>query len=194
MPYAKRKPGAGPVRPVRHPDDEFGFSWEPDAVDQLWDAHEALQQRNDARPLVRALLQRGLLPRPVRVAFWLWLGDPLPPHPPELSPKDRAMLEAVVAYERTPFKRTKYGRAEKREQRATRVLDTQPPEQPGRWREQGVTEELLLRVAGGKGGRQGMLISNYRDYHDLISFFPDAEPPKRTKNRPPVLTTAPPRR
>jgi hypothetical protein len=176
MPKATRKAGAGCVPPVRHPDDEFEFSWAPDAVDQLMDAHDALAERKDPKPLVRALLQRGLLPRPARAHFRLWLGDPLPPAPPELSPEDQAMLEAVIAYERTPFKRSKHGRTEKREEKAKRVLDAQR-----RWRERGITEKRLTSVADSQG-RQGKLISNYRDYHDLISFFPDEEPPKRSKS------------
>jgi hypothetical protein len=176
MPYAKRKPGAGPVPPVRHPDDEYGFSWAPDAADELMDAADGLQNRNDPRPLVRALLRRGRLPRPARAAFWLWLGEP-PPAPPELSPEDQAMLEAVIAYERMPFRRNAEGvRKEAKWGKAKRVLDAQPL-----WRERGITEERLVQVANGEG-RLGELISNYRDYHDLISLFPDGEPPKRSKS------------
>ena len=87
---ATRKPGAGPIAPGwehgerGHPDDELGFSWVPDATDaedRLAHAAEELQRDNDARPLVKALLDLGLLPDAVRNHFQLWLDGELLPYP-----------------------------------------------------------------------------------------------------------------
>jgi hypothetical protein len=102
-------------------DAEFEFSWEPDAVDELWDAHEALVEHNDAKPLVRALLGRGLLPDAVREGFELWLAGKLPPEP-VLSVSDWHLWEAGQEYRRTEFRLNERGvRCETAKQKAARV-------------------------------------------------------------------------
>jgi hypothetical protein len=120
------RPGARPFVRVLPPDSiaadaEFGFTWAPGADDELWDAHEALVQHNDARPLVRALLGRGLLPDAVREGFALWLAGKLPPEP-VLSVSDWHLWQAAQEYRDTDFRLNKRGaRCETAKQKAERV-------------------------------------------------------------------------
>jgi hypothetical protein len=154
-------------RPKDH-DDEFGekYRWEPDAEDELWDAHDALVEHNDARPLVRALLSQGRLPAKVRQGFQLWLDGKLPPHP-KLKAKDYAVWQAARAYHQTPPLPRAPGEEfeEHRWRQAKRVLETQPLEQPGAWRKAGATPQAVLRVVDCDGS-QYLKIRSWRDAVD----------------------------
>jgi hypothetical protein len=154
MPKARRKPGAGPIPPVRHPDDEFpvGYRWEPDAEDEFAAAACQLLD-NDARPLVRALLHYRLLPQSVRQTCMAWLGEF------KLSPEDQAAWDAACAYRQ---ERTAGVPAKSAKLRAKRVLDTQPSEQPGRWRKLGVEEKTVLRIIN-EDGSQWLRIRSWKD-------------------------------
>ena len=157
MPKATRKPDAGPV--VWY-DDEFGvYSWDPEAEDRLRDAADELLEYNDVRLLIKILLDLNLLPGSVDRSLHQWLLIALRPN---LSPKDRAAWDAAREYGRTPFKRTADKPAESANAKAKRVLDTQPPEEPGRWRKYGVTEKAVLRIAN-TSGSQYLRIRSYSD-------------------------------
>ena len=176
-------------------DDEAGTHWSRLTPGQLTDwrltvAAEALQQHNDARPLVSALLDLNLLPAAVRDDFQAWLDGKLPPDP-TLSTKDWYTLCAVRAYRQTPTLVTEQGkRRESATQKAERVLASQPPEKPGMWRKGGVTAKLLLRVKN-NDGREYLRIRNYLD---AVGLYHGVKPPERTQNRPPNLTTRRPGR
>jgi len=184
MPKAKRKPGAARARFSQHPDaldDEAGTHYRQLKRQQQldWRLADALEQlkQNDARALVRTLLDFGLLSQEMRAGFRQWLGDPPPPPPKELSLKDQATLAAVRAYRRG--KQNSEGVRVASKWTAKRVLDAHP-----RWRDLGVTEDLLLRVHGSRGVRGnkgGREYKRIREYLDAIEFYPDLEPPKRTK-------------
>ena len=72
---------------VQHPDAEdaeAGTHWTQLTPEQLADwrlahAAEALQHHNDARPLVKALLDLNLLPEAARDDFRAWFDGKLPP-------------------------------------------------------------------------------------------------------------------
>jgi hypothetical protein len=196
MPKATRKPGARPVPPF-HPDaegDEAGTHWTQLTPEQLADwrwaaAFDALEQHNDARALVGALLDLGLPPEEVRADLRLWLDGKLPPWP-MLSTKDQYTLRAVAAYRRTPFKRNVGGGIEGAERKAERVLKTQPPEKPGLWRKHGVTASGLLNVKN-CSGNQYLRICKWRN---AVGRLHGADLPGRDQEPPAVLTTRRPRR
>lgn len=170
MPKVKSKPGRVRARALH---DEAGAHYHQLSYKQRlnWRLTEAalhLQQRGSAVPLVRTLLDFGLLPQATRAEFRLWLGDPLLPPPKPLSPLNQATLDAVRAYRLARVKHS----SERAADTAERVLDDEPPEQPGRWRQLGVTAKRLLRIAGGDGSRGYKTIS---DYEDAAEFYPDLE-------------------
>jgi hypothetical protein len=139
-----------------HPDEEDPYRI-PGKEDQLLDAAYALEEHNDWKPLVQALLSRRLLPVEVRGTYQKLVGWELEP----LSPKNQDWREAVIAYWQAKKSKLLDARGQEisDEDIAERVLKNLRSDHPGRFKH--IKAERLPKVSGGDGSREWVAIRDH---------------------------------